>query len=101
MVGKNIMEVGVEDLVLAGLTLEEARGFYRELMDSIAKVKKNVYGFDSLDPKKARELWRELTNRRLLKPWHPHTLHQLLYYSVYNDYDESVNGPPPYWFPSL
>lgn len=106
MVGKSIIEVGVEDLVGAGLTFEEAKGFYSELRDSIAKVKNvcdddRAIGFDSLGPKKAKELWRELTSRRLLKPWHPHTLHQLVYYSVYHDYDESVNGPPLYWFPSL
>lgn len=101
MVGKNIIDVGVKDLVGAGLAVDEAKGFNQKLRDSIAKVKicgDTGNGFDSLDPK---ELWREITNRRLLKPWHPHTLHQLIYYAVYDNYDESVNGPPTYWFPSL
>ncbi|ONK65596.1 uncharacterized protein A4U43_C07F38710 [Asparagus officinalis] len=45
-------------------------------------------------------LWRDLVERRLLKPSHPHELHQLVYYSVYAEWDVSVRGPPPYWFPS-
>ncbi|KAF7120580.1 hypothetical protein RHSIM_Rhsim13G0231200 [Rhododendron simsii] len=48
-----------------------------------------------------RELWREITARRLLRPSHPHPVHQLVYYSVYADYDATAHGPPLYWFPSL
>ncbi|KAK6145086.1 hypothetical protein DH2020_021906 [Rehmannia glutinosa] len=85
----SISEVGVEDFVGAGLTIEEAKDFEREL--------KNItsYGFG------AKELWREITARKLLKPWQPHALHQLIYYAVYRNYDESIHGPPLYWFPSL
>ncbi|XP_027157961.1 probable acyl-activating enzyme 18, peroxisomal [Coffea eugenioides] len=96
---KSISDVGVEDLVGAGLSVEEAKGFQRHLKDSIFKVSRNSdNGEEPFDPK---ELWRELTAQKLLKPWHPHALHQLIYYSVYHNYDESTNGPPIYWFPSL
>ncbi|XP_071906357.1 probable CoA ligase CCL12 isoform X2 [Coffea arabica] len=97
--GKSISDVGVEDLVGAGLSVEEAKGFQRHLKDSIFKVSRNSdNGEEPFDPK---ELWRELTAQKLLKPCHPHALHQLIYYSVYHNYDESTNGPPIYWFPSL
>lgn len=97
--GKSISDVGVEDLVGAGLSVEEAKGFQRHLKDSIFKVsRRSNNGQELFDPK---ELWRELTAQKLLKPWHPHALHQLIYYSVYHNYDESTNGPPIYWFPSL
>ncbi|PIN17171.1 Acyl-CoA synthetase [Handroanthus impetiginosus] len=86
--GKTISEVGVKDLVGAGLTLEEAQDLERKLKDSIS------YGFGP------REIWNEIMERKLLKPWHPHALHQLIYYSVYRNYDESIHGPPLYWFPS-
>ncbi|XP_049405736.1 probable CoA ligase CCL12 [Solanum stenotomum] len=85
--GKNISEVGMEDLVRAGVGEEEAKWLMAELKAAIAKV-----GFSQ------KELWREVTARKLLKPSHPHPLHQLLYYSVYHNYH---NGPPLYWFPSL
>ncbi|XP_030507392.2 probable CoA ligase CCL12 [Cannabis sativa] len=88
---KSISEVGVEDLVQAGLTTEEATGFQRVLKDSLSCTK----GSDS------SEVWRHLVARRALKPWHPHGLHQLVYYSVYAHWDVSSKGPPPYWFPSL
>ncbi|KAL3850388.1 hypothetical protein ACJIZ3_012270 [Penstemon smallii] len=87
--GKSITEVGVEDLVRAGLPVEEAKHFETQLKSAI------TYGGGSMV-----EVWREITARNLLKPWHPHTLHQLIYYSVYDNYNESVHGPPLYWFPS-
>lgn len=89
--GKNIWELGVEDTVKAGLNLEEAVEFDRILQNVVLVPKRS-------DP---REVWRELMARRVLKPTHPYGLHQLVYYSVYANWDSSSNGPPPYWFPSL
>lgn len=86
----------VEDLVRAGVAEEEAKWLMGELNVAIAKVAVNING--ELDQK---EVWREITARKLLKPSHPHALHQLLYYSVYHNYDQSTHGPPLYWFPSL
>ncbi|ONK69474.1 uncharacterized protein A4U43_C05F23330 [Asparagus officinalis] len=45
-------------------------------------------------------MWRGVVERGLLKPSHPHQLHQLVYYSAYAKWDVSARGPPPYWFPS-
>ncbi|KAL6966256.1 hypothetical protein U1Q18_032037, partial [Sarracenia purpurea var. burkii] len=92
--GKKISEVGVDDLVKAGLAAAEAKVVERGLKDAIARTG----GGHGLDP---RELWRDLTARRLLRPSHPHSVHQLVYYAVYADYDALANGPPPHWFPSL
>jgi hypothetical protein len=91
MAKKSIGEVGVEDLVKAGLKTEEAHEFQRVLKEAVSGAKES-------DP---REVWRELVARRVLEPWHPHGLHQLVYHSVYAHWDASTNGPPPYWFPSL
>ncbi|KAM7502893.1 hypothetical protein LguiB_001797 [Lonicera macranthoides] len=89
-----ISEVGVEEVVRAGLQEEEeAKRFVKLLKEEIHRT-----GGGSSDPK---ELWRNLVARRLLEPSHPHALHQLLYYAVYHNYPVSVNGPPLYWFPSL
>ncbi|CAA0818414.1 Probable acyl-activating enzyme 18- peroxisomal [Striga hermonthica] len=85
--GKSIREVGLVDLLGAGLELQQAKELERELKDS--------YGLEG------KELWRSIMDRKLLKPWDPHSLHQLVYYAVYSNYDESLHGPPPYWFPSL
>ncbi|KAF5930079.1 hypothetical protein HYC85_030952 [Camellia sinensis] len=91
--GRGISEVGVGELVKAGLDLEEAKVVERGLKDAIAGT-----GGGGSDP---RELWRQITARRLLRPSHPHKLHQLVYHSVYAHYDSSANGPPLYCFPSL
>ncbi|KAG2671423.1 hypothetical protein I3760_14G135800 [Carya illinoinensis] len=89
--GRSISAVGVADLVKAGLAIEEAKKFHRVLNETVSGAKGS-------DP---REVWRELLARKVLKPWYPHGLHQLVYYSVYADWDSSTNGPPIYWFPSL
>ncbi|GKV30326.1 hypothetical protein SLEP1_g39143 [Rubroshorea leprosula] len=91
---KGIAEVGVEELAKAGgLSAEEAKEIHKVIRQAIAAAE--VKGSDP------REVWRQLVARRVLKPWHPHLLHQLVYYSVYAHWDSSTNGPPLYWFPSL
>ncbi|XP_030524325.1 probable CoA ligase CCL12 [Rhodamnia argentea] len=91
---KSIGEVGVDDLVEAGLSREAAAELERTLRVSLARARRQ----SGLYP---REVWRELTSARVLKPSHPHRVHQLVYYSVYSDWDDSARGPPLYWFPSL
>ncbi|MYB94920.1 AMP-binding protein [Candidatus Poribacteria bacterium] len=43
--------------------------------------------------------WYEIS-RYILTPQHPFTLHQLLYETVYADFDTATYGPPPAWFPA-
>ncbi|KAF3782449.1 putative acyl-activating enzyme 18 [Nymphaea thermarum] len=90
-VGKGIREIGVEDIVRAGLSPWEARSFYVSLRDAISRSPSG----------EADQIWRTVTDARLLRPRHPHSLHQLVYYSTYHGWDISRRGPPLYWFPSL
>ncbi|XP_002527076.3 probable CoA ligase CCL12 isoform X1 [Ricinus communis] len=86
----SIGEVGVDDIIQAGgLSTQEAKEFHKIL---------NGTSKGLLDP---RLVWQNVVAKRILKPWHSHGLHQLVYYSVYARWDSSVNGPPLYWFPSL
>ena len=43
--------------------------------------------------------WYEIS-RYILTPQHPFALHQLLYETVYADFDRAKYGPPPAWFPT-
>ena len=43
--------------------------------------------------------WYEIS-RYILTPQHPFALHQLLYDTVYADFDRATYGPPPAWFPT-
>ena len=43
--------------------------------------------------------WYEIS-RYILTPQHPFALHQLLYETVYTDFDTATYGPPPAWFPT-
>ena len=43
--------------------------------------------------------WYEIS-RYILTPQHPFALHQLLYETVYADFDRTTYGPPPAWFPT-
>lgn len=91
MAKKSINDIRLEDLVNSGLNIEEA--------EEVERVIKDVtFGAKGSDP---IEVWRLLVSRKVLKPSHPHSLHQLLYYSVYADWDISTKGLPLYWFPSL
>ena len=45
-------------------------------------------------------VWAAVAAAGVLRPEHPHALHQLVYYSVYAGWDRAARGPPPYWFPS-
>ncbi|KAJ4970572.1 hypothetical protein NE237_003671 [Protea cynaroides] len=100
---KKIEEVDVEDLVGAGLSLQEACSFHESLKAAILNAQSSsTAGEGTKAAAEPQKVWREITaeGRILLKPWHPHTLHQLIYLSVYSDWDLSTSGPPPYWFPS-
>ena len=43
--------------------------------------------------------WYEIS-RYILTPQYPFALHQLLYETVYADFDRAKYGPPPAWFPT-
>lgn len=43
--------------------------------------------------------WYEIS-RYILTPQHPFVLHQLLYETIYADFDRTTHGPPPAWFPT-
>nr|KYP45727.1 Acetyl-coenzyme A synthetase 1 [Cajanus cajan] len=87
--GESVMELGVEELVNTGLTVAEANELY--------SVLKNIVSLSPTDPSL---IWRHLVTRKALKPSFPHSLHQLLYYSVYHSHNASASLPL-YWFPSL
>lgn len=84
-------EIQLDDVIAAGLPPKEARDFYSALR-SAADAGRRV-GMEA-------EVWRAVVAARLLRPDHPHALHQLVYYSVYAKWDLAERGPPPYWFPS-
>ena len=84
-------ELEMNDIIKAGLCIEDAEELHKTLTETIGAAKGS-------DP---REVWQKLVAKRVLKPWHPHALHQLVYYSVYAHWDSTNNGPPLFWFPSL
>ncbi|KAJ8499893.1 hypothetical protein OPV22_010445 [Ensete ventricosum] len=87
----SVWEIGVEDVVAAGLKADEAVAFHEGL--------RRLVGEEPWEGVEA-EVWRVVAESGLLRPAHPHPLHQLVYYSVYATWDRSARGPAPYWFPS-
>ncbi|KAJ3670183.1 hypothetical protein LUZ60_010507 [Juncus effusus] len=70
----------------ASVSLQEAEKFVSSLRRAAAEHRSEPAIWAAVAP--------------LLRPEHPHALHQLVYYSVYARWDSTSRGPPPYWFPS-
>ena len=83
---KSIGEVTLEDVLKADLPLEEALKFIEALRGAATED--------------AVKTWRNIVAGGILKPIYPHSIHQLVYYSVYDGWDDAIKGPPPFWFPS-
>ncbi|WCJ28871.1 acyl-activating enzyme 18 [Euphorbia peplus] len=88
---KSVSEIQLDEIINSGLSLNQANQFLKLLRQTIFEAS----GSDS------RNIWGKIVEKRILKPWHPHGLHQLVYYSVYSHWDSSLHGPPLYCFPSL
>lgn len=83
-------DLGVGELVDAGLSPEEAQVFLEGLRRVIVSI-----GYHNMPA-----AWGSISET-LLKPEHPHTLHRLLYHSTYKKWDQERLGPTPGWVPSL
>ncbi|RZC82968.1 hypothetical protein C5167_045755 [Papaver somniferum] len=97
----SIYEVGVKEIIeVGGLCTEEAEAFHKQLKQAINGGARGRGGQGS-NPTNY-DIWFEIQAQQLLKPSHPHSLHQLIYYSVYSNLEKvSTNALPFYWFPSL
>ena len=76
----------VEQLTACGLNKAEASEIV-ELVNRILKAQSPT------------ACWSEIS-RHVLTPHHPFALHQLLYETVYADFDRATDRPPPAWFPT-
>ncbi len=76
----------VEQLIACGLEKAEASKI-TEVVNRILKAQSPI------------ACWSDIS-RHSLTPHHPFALHQLLYETVYADFDSATHGPPPAWFPT-
>ena len=75
----------VEQLIACGLDKTEAS----KVAEAVNRI---------LPTQSPTTCWYEIS-RYILTPQHPFVLHQLLYETVYADFDRAKYGPPPAWFP--
>jgi hypothetical protein len=78
------------DIVGTGLSSYAAHIFHQELRRVLAEVGHST----------PAATWQRIS-QQLLRPEHPYTLHQLMYYSTFRTWDPAVHGPPPSWIPNL
>ena len=76
----------VEQLIACGLEKTEAL----KITEAVNRI---------LPTQSPTACWYEIS-RYILTPQHPFALHQLLYETVYADFDRAKYGPPPVWFPT-
>ena len=76
----------VEQLIACGLDKAEAS----EITEAVNRI------FKTQSP---TACWREIS-RHILTPHHPFALHQLLYETVYTDFNRATDRPAPAWFPT-
>uniref|UniRef100_A0A0E0KKF0 4-coumarate--CoA ligase n=1 Tax=Oryza punctata TaxID=4537 RepID=A0A0E0KKF0_ORYPU len=87
----SVWEIQQRDVEAAGLADASAGAFVAALRSATAAAAASG-GPDAV--------WEAVVAAGVLRPEHPHALHQLVYYSVYAGWDRAARGPPPYWFPS-
>ncbi|CAN6280918.1 unnamed protein product [Urochloa humidicola] len=87
----SVWEIQHGDLEAAGLAAAEAGAFLAALRSAAAAAGPGATG---------DAVWAAVAAAGVLRPEHPHALHQLVYYSAYAGWDRAARGPPPYWFPS-
>ncbi|CAN6322242.1 unnamed protein product [Urochloa humidicola] len=88
----SVWEIQPGDVGAAGLAAAEAAAFLAALRSAAAAAGQGAAG---------DAVWAAVAAAGVLRPEHPHALHQLVYYSVYAGWGRAARGPPPYWFPSL
>ena len=76
----------VEQLTACGLEKVEAS----KIAEAVNRI---------LETQSSTACWYEIS-RYILTRHHPFALHQLLYETVYADFDRATYGPPPAWFPT-
>ncbi|CAN6297380.1 unnamed protein product [Urochloa humidicola] len=87
----SVWEIQPGDVGAAGLAAAEASAFLAALRSAAAAAGPGATG---------DAVWAAVVAAGVLRPEHPHALHQLVYYSAYAGWDRAARGPPPYWFPS-
>jgi len=87
----SVWEIQPRDVEAAGLAAADAAAFLAALRSAAAAAGSGA----TRDAVRAA-----VAAAGVLRPEHPHALHQLVYYSAYAGWDRDARGPPPYWFPS-
>lgn len=82
-------EIQPRDVEAAGLAAADAAAFHAALRSAAGSAAAS-----------GDAVWAAVAAAGVLRPEHPHALHQLVYYSAYAGWDRAARGPPPYWFPS-
>ncbi|WVZ60932.1 hypothetical protein U9M48_010886 [Paspalum notatum var. saurae] len=88
---RSVWDIQPRDVEAAGLATADAGAFLAALRTAAAAAGPGADG---------SAVWAAVAAAGVLRPEHPHALHQLVYYSVYAGWDSAARGPPPYWFPS-
>ncbi|GLJ29227.1 hypothetical protein SUGI_0576530 [Cryptomeria japonica] len=90
MFHQRLENITVSHIAESGISGAEASAFHAKLQSILKEC-----GGGS------RALAWNLISQSLLQPFHPFSLHQMMYYGCYADWDAAKNGPPPAWTPSL
>lgn len=85
---KRVHPVTLDDVESTGLPPTEALQFHTALQIVLRQCGHSP-----------QDVWQRVS-QDLLRPHHPFSLHRLLYYSTYADWDVSKRGPPIVWTPS-
>ncbi|PWZ56349.1 putative acyl-activating enzyme 18, peroxisomal [Zea mays] len=85
----SVWEIQPRDVEAAGLAAADAAAFHAALRSAAGSAAAS-----------GDAVWAAVAAAGVLRPEHPHALHQLVYYSAYAGWDRAARGPPPYWFPS-
>eukprot|EP00249_Psilotum_nudum_P009707 c22108_g1_i1 orf=499-2703(-) len=83
-----IQNVTLDHILQTGIAPVEAQIFYAQLQLALSEVGHSPVA-----------TWCRVS-QELLKPQHPESLHRLMYYSIYKNWDSAKLGPPIAWMPT-
>ena len=106
----SLSQLTASDIAACGVEPHEAETLHKDLRILLANIDKDTCYCGFVNSERAASfqsaslhascVWQRVA-RSILRPSNPWRLHELLFASAFQAWDEATRGPPPVWLPTL